>query len=434
MAEKIEGLKMAEKLKASEIMKLGPGLYGDGGGLWLVVQESGSRSWKLRTMVKGRRCEIGLGGIQTRGLLEARAEAARLRSQARLGVDIVGDKRAAKVVEERQNSIPTFKEAAIEYHKTLTAPPKATTAKKKKKGVEKPRITSETHAHNWLQSLELYIFPAFGDKSVDQITSDDVKNAIIPIWNTIPDTAARTLRRVAKVFDSCASKRNIWIENGKVPIPMANPCIEARTALPRHRSIEGHHQALHYGELPAFIQKLRVSNHALSVKLALEFTVLTCARTADVIGLTWPEIDMDQKLWILPAERSKTKRQEHRVPLSARCIEILTFAKQFNEGPIVFPGRYQGEGLSDAAMLMTLRRMGYEDLTVHGFRGTFKTWATETTKYDNLVIELAMQHEVHGIEKHYLRSDLFDLRRKLMTAWERFATSTPAAKVVRIRQ
>jgi integrase len=434
LAEKTGGLKMAEKLKASEIMKLGPGLYSDGGGLYLVVQESGSRSWKLRTVVRGRRCEIGLGGINTRGLMEARAEAARLRSQARLGADIIGDKRTAKLIEQRESSIPTFKEAAIEYHKTLTVPPATVAKKKKKAGKEKPRITSEVHAYNWLQSLETYIFPAFGSKSVDQINSDDVKNAIIPIWNTIPDTAARTLRRVAKVFDSCASKRNIWIENGKVPIPMANPCIEARNALPRHNSIEGHHEALHYRELPAFTHKLRVSNHAVSVKLALEFTILTCARTADVRGLTWQEIDMDQRLWVLPAERTKTKKQEHRVPLSARCIEILTFAKQFNEGPIIFPGRYQSKGLSDAALLMTLRRMGYEDLTVHGFRGTFKTWCTETTKYDNLVIELAMQHEVKGIEKHYLRSDLFDLRRKLMTSWERYVTEASTAKVVRIRQ
>jgi integrase len=422
---------MVEKRKTSDVMKLGPGTHGFGSGLWLVVQESGSRSWKLRTSVRGRgRVEMGLGGVTTLGLLEARAAAAKLRSQARQGVDIVSDKQAAKQLEQRENMTPTFRDVAIEYHAGLTIAPKITTTKKKKKATAKARITSETHAYNWLQSLETYVFPVFGHKAVDQIDSADVLAAIKPVCHEIPDTAARTLRRISKIFDYAAGKqwRNVYIENGKIRVPLANPCTEARIALPQHNTVKNHHEALDWRELPQFIQKLHVSKHAISVKFALEFTILTCARTGDVLGLTWPEIDFDQKLWILPAERTKTKREEHRVSLPDRCIEILTFMKQFNEDSIVFPGRYQGHSLSDMAMLMTLRRMtGCEELTVHGFRATFKDWATEQTKFDRLVIERAMQHEVQGVEKSYLRSDLFELRRELLDQWARFATGAPAA-------
>jgi len=229
------------------------------------------------------------------------------------------------------------------------------------------------------------------------------------------------------VFDYCAAKRNIWIENGRVPIPMANPCIQARMALPKHSSAEAHHEALPFRELPDFVQKLRVSNSALAVKLALEFTILTCARTGDVLGATWEEIDLEEKVWTVPAERMKTGK-EHKVPLSSRCIEILELARQFNDSAIVFPGRYQGHGLSDMALLMALRRMGHEDLTVHGFRATFKTWSEEKTKFDSLVIEASMAHGVKGIERHYLRTTFFEQRKKLMAAWSAFATGIPATK------
>src|SRR5262249_19146261 len=177
-------------------------------------------------------------------------------------------------------------------------------------------------------------------------------------------------------------------------------------------------------ELPAFIQKLRVSHSALAVKLAFEFLILTCSRTSEVLDAKWDEFDFDAKVWSIPAERMKMK-EPHRVPLSDQCIEILKLAKQFNDAAIVFPGRYEGHPLSQMAFLMALRRMGHEDLTAHGFRATFKTWSHEKTKFDSLVIEASMAHQVKGIERHYLRTTFFDERKRLMDVWAAFATQAP---------
>jgi integrase len=176
-----------------------------------------------------------------------------------------------------------------------------------------------------------------------------------------------------------------------------------------------------------------MANVALSVKLGFEFLILTCARTAEVLGARWNEIDFKEAVWIVPAERMKMTR-EHKVPLSPRAIEILNLAKEFNDSAIVFPGRYQGRPLSNMAFLMAMRRMGYEELTAHGFRATFKTWAQEQTKFDNLVIEASMAHAVKGIERHYLRTTFFEHRGKLMNAWASYATAASKARVVSIRQ
>jgi len=146
---------------------------------------------------------------------------------------------------------------------------------------------------------------------------------------------------------------------------------------------------------------------------------------------SWEEIELDKAIWVLPAARMKVK-VEHKVPLSARSLEILKLAKQFNDSAIVFPGRSAGEPLPNMTFLMALRRLGYEDLTAHGFRATFKTWAEEKTKFDTLVIEPAMAHAVKGLERHYLRTTFFEKRKKLMDQWAAYAT-TPAAKVVRLR-
>ena len=216
-----------------------------------------------------------------------------------------------------------------------------------------------------------------------------------------------------------------------VAVTLPNPCDGIRAALPKHNGIEKHHEALPYPDLPGFIQKLRTSQSALSVKLAFEFLIMTCSRTSEVLEARWEEFDLDKDVWVLPATRMKMKI-EHKVPLSPRCIEILNLAKQFNDSAIVFPGRSPGEPLSNMTFLMALRRIGYEDLTAHGFRATFKTWAEEKTKFDSLIIEASMA--VKGIERHYLRTTFFEQRQKLMNAWAAFATATRSTtKVVGIR-
>jgi integrase len=361
-----------------------------------------------------------LGSFATTPLAQARDEAAELRRKARKGIDILEERRKAKEAAEHQGSIPTFENTAREYHKAIKA-----------------TFSSETHAYNWLQSLELYVFPKIGKKMVDKIDTSDIVEMIGPIWTTKSDTAARTLRRVKKIFDYCAAQghRKVMI-NDSMSVTLQNPCDPVRAALPKKNGSEKHHQALPYPELPAFIQALRVSNSALAVRLALEFLVLTAARTGEVLGAKWEEIDLKEKVWVIPAARMKMDA-EHRVPLSDRSVEILELATQFNDSVIVFPGRYQGHPLSNMSLLMALRRLpDYEKqgLTAHGFRATFKTWAEEKTKFDSLVIEASMAHQVQGIERHYLRTTFFDERKKLMTTWTRYATGAPAAKVVRMNR
>jgi integrase len=402
-------------LKPIELQKLTAGMHADGNGLYLAVGESGSRSWILRTVVRGRRSEIGLGSLATTPLSKARDEAADLRRQARKGVDILAERRQKKLAEQRETSIPTFESAAREFHETL-----------------KPTFSSETHAYNWLQSLETYVFPIFGKKLVDKIESADIIQAIGPMWNDVPDTAGRTLRRVKKIFDYCTAQGHRTLTVNGITITLPNPCDTIRAALPRRNITSKHHEALDYKDLPEFISKLRVSNSALSVKLAFEFLILTCARTSEVREADWTEFDFNEDVWTVPSERMKMK-VEHKVPLVDRAVEILNLAKEFNDSEIVFPGRYAGHPLSNMSFLMALRRMGYEGLTAHGFRATFKTWAEETTKFDSLVIEACMAHAVKGIERHYLRTTFFDQRKRLMEAWARFAIDSPTAKVVKMR-
>ena len=404
---------MAGQLKAIELEKLLPGKYEDGGGLKFIVKDSGSRSWILRTVVQGKRREIGLGRFPLVGLLKAREEAAKLRSQARNGVDILTEKRAEKQAQELKDSIPAFETVARIVHKSLSE-----------------TFESETHSYNWLQSLETYVFPAFGKRTVDKINAGDVLTAIGPIWNEKHNTANRILRRIKSVFDFCIVKGYLTVDVNGVRVTQPNPADSVRIALPKRNGGSKHHESLPYAQLPAFIQKLRVSQSAIAVKLAFEFLVLTVSRTSEVLDAKWSEFDLDAKVWTIPAERMKMK-EPHRVPLSDRSIEILKLAKQFNDADILFPGRYAGQPLSNMAFLMALRRLGYEDLTAHGFRATFKTWSEEKTEFDHLVIEASMAHAVKGIERHYLRTTFFEQRRELLAAWAAYVTRAPAGEVVK---
>lgn len=405
---------MAGRLKPVTLTKLDAGMHSDGGGLYLNVEPSGSRSWILRTMVCGKRCEIGLGALTTKPLADARIDAMNLRAKARKGEDILAERRAQKEAQAR-GPVPTFEEAALTVHGTLAE-----------------TFESETHAYNWKQSLKTYVFPVFGKKTVDRVDSADVLQAIGPIWTEKADTAGRILRRVKTVFDYCIVKGHRTVDVNGVKVTMPNPCAAIRMALPKQNKKENHHEALPFAELPPFIEAMHKTNSALTVKLAFEFLILTAARTGEVLNARWNEIDLESRVWSIPAARMKMKTA-HKVPLSARSIEILKLAKQFNDAEFVFPGRSAGQPLSQMAFLMVLRRMGYDGLTAHGFRATFKTWAEEKTKFDSLVIEASMAHAVKGIERHYLRTTFMDERRKLMDAWTRFAVAAPAGKVVRMR-
>jgi len=395
-------------LTPATLSKLPPGMHCDGGGLYLTVSESGARSWILRTRIRGKRCDVGLGGLSYVSLAEARDEAAKLRARAKKGEDIVAERRLKK------RSVPTFEEATKSVHKEVA-----------------PTLRNEANKAGWLRSLEIHTFPVFGKKTVDNVDSADVLRAVAPIWTKTPDMARKTLTRIRRVMDWATIQGYRNVMAGNITIPLPNPCAGVHVALPRQPN-EGSHAALPYPDLPEFMTTLRGSSSGLAVKLAMEFTILTAARTSEVLNARWEEIDFKGKMWSVPAERMKMER-EHRVPLSNRCLEILKALKRLNDKDVVFPSSKPGTPLSNTAMLMALRRMGRGDLTVHGFRATFKTWAEEKTKFDTLVIEASMAHQVKGIERHYLRTTFFEERKKLMDAWATYATSTPTVKVAGIR-
>ena len=377
-----------------------PGRYADGGGLYLLVAPGGSKSWMLRTVVKGRRCDIGLGSVELVSLADGREEARRLRRIARAGGDPLAERR------QERRPVPSFEDAAKVVHTAHAA-----------------SFKSDKHSKQWLSSLA-EVFKAFGAKRVDAITSADILAALNPHWLTRPETSRRVLQRVRVVFEWCKAQGYRTDDN---------PTQGLTKVLPKQRVARGHHAALPYQNLPAFVQALREADAGEVVRLAFEFTILCASRTSETLNAAWTEIDLEAKTWTIPGPRMKAGI-DHRVPLSPRCIKILERTKALSDGgPYVFPGRSPKKPLSNMVFLMALRRMERRDVTVHGFRSTFRDWAAERTNVPRAVCEAALAHTLRDkTEAAYNRTDLFDRRRDLMTSWSRFATSKPA-DVVAIR-
>lgn len=381
----------------------GPGRYADGNGLYLFVEPNGSKRWVLRTVIKGKRHDLGLGGVSLVSLAEAREEARRLRKLARQGGDPMAERR-----KERKASL-TFEEAAVTVHESHSA-----------------TFRNPKHKAQWISTLRQYVFPVFGTKPVSDIDSADILNALTPIWTAKPETARRVRQRIKLVLD--------WAKASGARAG-DNPVEGVKLALPKTNTKKQHHPALPYAELPAFIMALHECNARVSAKLAFEYMILTATRTSETLLATWDEIDTDAKAWTIPAERMKA-HEEHRVPLSPRCLEILTAAKEIADGSkYVFPGR-PGLPLSNMVFEMTLRdRMKRDDITPHGFRSTFRDWAEEKTTTQRSVVEAALAHKVSDkVEAAYFRTKLFDKRRPLMERWAAYATSAPKEKVVSINR
>ncbi|MDP6579647.1 MAG: integrase arm-type DNA-binding domain-containing protein [Vicinamibacterales bacterium] len=371
----------------------------DGGGLYLVVAPSGSKSWVLRTVVKGKRCDIGLGGVALVSLKEAREQALRFRKIARAGGDPFAERR------HERRSVPTFEAAATQVHATHAS-----------------TFRNEKHRKQWLSSLTL-MFTAFGAKRVDAITSADILTAITPQWLEHPETSRRVLQRLRVIFEWCKAQGFYAGDN---------PTQGITRVLPKHRAPRGHHAALPYADVPAFLDELCRANASETVKLAFEFMILCATRTSETLGASWDEIDREAETWTIPGDRMKAG-MEHRVPLAPRCVEILERVETDNEGALVFPGRTANRPLSNMAFLMTLRRMHRTDITPHGFRSSFRDWAAEQTNAPRAVCEAALAHTLRDkTEAAYHRTDLFERRRELMESWSAFAT-TRTAEVVPIR-
>ncbi len=349
-----------------------------------------------------------MGSTQLVKLVDARLKATQLRHLARSGGDPLAERRR-----ERRKAL-TFKEAAKKVHEAHAA-----------------TFKSVKHRAQWLASLEADVFPVFGERDVDSIESSDVLKALSPIWTTKPETARRLKQRIKVVLDWAKASGYRSGDNAVEGVAKV---------LPKVRQTAAHHPALPYRDVPAFVHALREFNTSKSIKLAFEFLILVAARTSEVLEARWEEIDRNGETWTVPADRIKAGR-EHRVPLSARCLEILDAAKAIADGgPFVFPGRSPKAPLSNMAFLMLLRRMDREDITAHGFRSSFRDWAAEMkATTPRTVVESALAHVVKDkTEAAYFRSDLFELRRELMDAWERFATTEPSpsetGKVLQMRR
>jgi integrase len=366
----------------------------DGGGLYLTIAPTGLKTWVLRVVVKGKRCDLGLGSASLVTLAEARDDARRLRKIARAGGDPLAERR-----HERRH-LPSFRAAAEAVHQALS-----------------PTFRNPKHASQWLSSLG-YVLTEFGTKRVDAVTTADIMTALEPHWLVRQETSRRVLQRVRKIFEWC---------KGKGYRVGDNPTQGVANVMPKQSRIVKHHAALPYAEAPAFVQAVRAADAAEGVKLALELTVLCGMRTSETIRAMPDEFDMTSKTWTVPGARMKNGL-EHRVPLTSRALEIVTRAKALANGsPYLFPGRARGRSLSNMAMLMLLRRMKRQDITVHGFRSTFRDWAEEETSHPRAVCEAALAHTLKDkVEAAYRRTDLFNRRRALMEEWERFVTGTAA--------
>jgi integrase len=373
-----------------------PGRYTDGNGLYLIVDPSGAKRWVLRTVVKGKRTDIGLGSISLVSLAEARDEAGKLRKIARADGDPLAERRAAKRI------VPSFDDAAKALHASL-----------------KPSWKNPKHADQWINTLTEYVAPVFGKKAVDQIDSADILKALNPIWLTKSETARRVHQRIRAVMDWAKAS---GLRSGD------NPVEGVSKVLPKQKDTETHHTALPYAKVPGFITKLHAGGAYTIANLAFEFMILTATRTSEVLQANWGEADLKTKTWTIPAERMKAER-EHRVPLAARCLAILKVARKLSaDSDFVFPGRSADKPLSNMVFLMALRRMGYK-ITAHGFRSSFRDWASEQTAFPHAVCEAALAHTVQNkVEAAYNRTDLFAKRRDLMTAWANYCATTKRKK------
>lgn len=367
-----------------------PGRYADGNGLYLVVDLSGAKRWMLRAIVQSKRRDIGLGGLSVVSLADARKKAEKLRGIARDGGDPIAERRKERV------KIPTFEKAARDVH-----------------AENAPSWKNPKHAAQWIKTLEDYVFPVFGSRAIDTIESPDVVTALSPIWLTKPETARRVKQRIGMVLDFAKAK---GYRAGD------NPVAAATDGLPKQAKDDGHHDALPYKQIPRFIEKLRRSDSGLIPRLAFEFLILTATRTNEAISAKWNEIDLKEKTWTIPAERMKASK-EHVVPLCIRCIDILGQVRAVDGGgDYVFPGRVRGKPLSNTVFLMMIRRLN-EKGTGHGFRSSFKDWASEETHFANEVSEMALAHAVKDkTEAAYRRGDMLEKRRALMQEWAAFAS------------
>ncbi len=393
MARKIHRLSALAAAKATR-----PGLYGDGGGLYLQITPAGVKSWLYRYMRQGKAHGMGLGPLHTINLAEARVKALACRKLLLEGNDPLEAKRhhhAALSLASAKSL--TFEQCASSYIAS-----------------HKAGWKNAKHAAQWTSTLETYAYPVFGKLPVAVIDTALVMKALEPIWTTKTETATRVRGRVESVLDWATVR---GYREGENPARWKG---HLDHLLPKRSKVTKvqHHPALAYAEASTFFDELRMQEGIAA--RALEFLILTACRTNEVIGARWSEFDFAEKTWTVPASRMKTSK-EHRVPLSPHALSIVKALRKQVQSDFVFPGLHAGKPLSNMAMLELLKRMKREALTVHGFRSTFRDWVGETTNYPREVAEAALAHTIKDkAEAAYARGDLFAKRRHLFEDWAKY--------------
>lgn len=375
-------------------------MHGDGAGLWLKVTEGGSKSWILRYTMAGRERWTGLGPYPDVSLAEARDKAMTWRKQVREGVDPMKVKQdALATARAEQAKRVTFAWCAAQYIESHRAGWK-----------------NAKHAEQWVSTLAMYAEPVIGKMDVALVETEHVMRVLEPIWNSKPETASRLRGRIESILGWASARR---LRSGDNPARWKghlDSLFPARTKVSRTR----HFAALPWKDMQSFMTSLEAQ--AGVGALALRFTILTAARSGEVRGMVWDEVDLSARLWVVPAERMKAGR-EHRIPLSDAAVALLRQQEQalLAGTSVVFPSVRDHKPLSDMTLTAVLRRMQRNDLTVHGFRSTFRDWAAEATDYPQEMAEMALAHVVSNkVEAAYRRGDMLEKRREMMQKWAEF--------------
>jgi integrase len=388
-----------------------PGMYADGGGLYLRVAEGGSKQWIYRYITNGRCRDMGIGPSHVLTLAEAR-ERARTASKLRLdGIDPIDHKRAQRGAAAADAAkAMTFRQCAAGFIRDNGA-----------------KWTNAKHRHAWESTLVKYVYPALGESPVGLIDTPLVLKVLKPLWRRIPETASRVRGRIEAVLGWATVHH---YRSGDNPARWQNHLQQALPARSEVVKVE-HHPALPYAQMSDFMEKLRQDSSVMA--RCLEFIALTAARLGEATNALWSEIDLKARTWTIPADRMKAGK-EHKVPLSDAAMAILKEMLAIRQSDYVFPGYKQGRPLGHNVMPVLVKRVSGMDITVHGLRSTFRDWAAERTSFPNEIAEMALAHAIpNAVEAAYRHGDLFEKRRRLIDAWAEYCAQPKAVKVVPIR-
>lgn len=382
----------SKRLTAVDVKaKTEPGRYADGDGLYLNIAAGKSKSWVFLWMKNGKRREMGLGSYPTISLVAARQRADECRRQVAEGFDPIA---------ERKKTAPvSFGDAADKFVASMAS-----------------SFRNEKHREQWKMTLGDTYCAELRKLAISDVDTDAVLKVLNPIWQTKSETASRLRGRIERVLDFATVKG--W-RTGENPARWRG---HLKNALPaRQKLLRGHHAAMPYAEVPAYVKRLQKAE-AMAAR-GLEFLILTASRSGEVLGARWDEVNLNDAVWTVPAERMKAAK-EHRVPLSPRAVTLVQSLLQAKVSEYIFPGEKKDAPLSGMAFAMLMRRMKVEQYTPHGFRSAFRDWAGDETTFPREIAEAALAHRVGDeTERAYRRSDALDRRRKLMVAWEEFCLS-----------